>query len=55
MPKVRLAAVSVAVGVGLATVGVTPAIAATVSGGSGGGREWPMYHGGFTHAGRAMR
>jgi large repetitive protein len=48
---IRSAAIGTSVAVFL-TIGVTsPATGANLEGGLAGGYEWPMYHGGFTHAG----
>ena len=32
----------------------SPAVSAPLNGGLAGGNEWPMYHGGFTHAGASQ-
>ncbi len=51
MGRTRSAGIGTAMAACLLFGVTSPAVSATSNGGSAGGDEWPMYHGGFTHAG----
>lgn len=53
MRRMRVVAVGMAMAV-LAVVLASPAVGATSNSGSAGGDEWPMFMGGFTHAGASQ-